>query len=705
MGGAGAAIRRVGGVLRESPVTIPSLAIVALFGVWTVEQGGYSVTAWSPGAIAALALLVISVAAVPLRISSIPRAVLLALASLAALTALSYLSILWADVPGSAWEGANRTLLYLLVFAQFALWRRSGAAAMLVLLAWVLMTVGIATGVLLHLGGAASPAGFFSDGRLKYPLGYENSAAAAWMLAAWPALLLAARRAVPWLLRGLLAGGVVVLAELSLLSLSRGALFSAPIMLVLVFVLIPGRLRTFAVLVPVGAGIAAATPSVLRVGNDRVAGAVVGGTLHSAVSHVLIAGVAVAIVVALAAALDARAPAAAPVRGHLRSVTAAVAAVALAAVIAGGLAAAGNPVGRVEHAWNTFSSEKGYAANSSGGRLTSGFGSARHDFYRVALDQFAAHPLLGIGADNYREQYLAHGRSQETPRYPHSVELRTLSQLGIVGALILLALLLGGLLAAWRAMRGPEGLGRAVAAAAAAGFAYFLVHGSFDWFWETAGLGAPAFALLGLACAVLPGATHAPAPAGVPEGGDAAPAASATAATDRAAEAGRPERVGRGVRIALIALGCVAALAAAAAIAAPWLSQLEVREAARIWRVRPAAAYDRLQQAANLNPLSDEAQVIAASIALRYGELRRADQLFALALQRDPGDAYAVLERGAIASTQGRRAQARALLERAARLAPRDALTREALERVRAGGTISVAELNGAILDRARQLE
>ncbi len=175
-------------------------------------------------------------------------------------------------------------------------------------------------------------------------------------------------------------------------------------------------------------------------------------------------------------------------------------------MLAGGLAAAGDPVARVRHAWDTFKSPKGYAANSTtGSRLTSGLGSSRYDFYRVALDEFAAHPLLGIGADNFAEPYLAHGRSTETPRYPHSVEMRTLVQTGLVGALLAVVGLGAALLAAWRALaRHPDPLARAVAAAAMAGFAYWVVHGSFDWFWEFAGLGAPAFALLGLACSLAP---------------------------------------------------------------------------------------------------------------------------------------------------------------------------------------------------------
>ena len=45
-------------------------------------------------------------------------------------------------------------------------------------------------------------------------------------------------------------------------------------------------------------------------------------------------------------------------------------------------------VTRVRHGWDTF--KAGYSANSAGSRLTSGLGSSRYDFYRVALDEFVA---------------------------------------------------------------------------------------------------------------------------------------------------------------------------------------------------------------------------------------------------------------------------------------------------------------------------
>ena len=89
----------------------------------------------------------------------------------------------------------------------------------------------------------------------------------------------------------------------------------------------------------------------------------------------------------------------------------------------------------------------------SGNRLLSGFGSNRYDFYRVAFDEFLDHPVLGIGADNFQQEYLARGHSDETPRYPHSLELRALSQSGVVGTLAALAGLVAALFAGTAAVR------------------------------------------------------------------------------------------------------------------------------------------------------------------------------------------------------------------------------------------------------------
>lgn len=675
--------------LREAPATAPSLVAMALFVLWATDQAGYPLTHWAPGGLIVLALLAIVVGLAGLRFAQAPRAVRVAVGCLAAYTALSFLSILWANVPADAWEGANRTLLYLLVFALFALWPQNGRSAALLLGAWTVAMIVLAGFVALHVNAAAHSTArlqsLLPGGRLTYPSGYANANAAQWLIAFWPALLLAREPRLHWGLRALFAGGAVLLAQVALLSVSRGSLYATPVMLVLVFALLPGRTRTFALLVAVGAGIGAASPAVLRVGERIEHGLPAAAAVHTAVLAIFLAAVAVGLAVAVGGALESRMTLSQRSAVRVRRGVGATGLAALAIVLVGGLIAAGNPIARARHAWDTFKSPRGYAADSSGNRLISGLGSNRYDFYRVALDEFVAHPLVGIGVDNFRQQYMAHGRSNETPRYPHSVELRTLTETGLAGVLLALAGLGAALLAGWRALRTDDRLAGGVAAAALAGFAYWTVHGSVDWFWEFAGLGGPAFALLGLACALAPR--------------DSSHAGREAASVSRRRGRGRGST---GRRLALLGV-VVVAFAAAASLIAPWLSQLQIERAAHVWAGAPRTAYAKLNDAAKLNPLSDEPYLVAGSIALRFGDLTRADHEFALALQRAPEDVYATFERGAIASARGDRARALMLLARALRLDPRDSLVREALHAVAHGERLNVEKLNRSILLKARQ--
>jgi tetratricopeptide (TPR) repeat protein/predicted secreted protein len=543
---------------------------------------------------------------------------------------------------------------------------------------WTLALILLAAYVAVRIDSSTGKSfeALFAGERLSYPVGYPNATAAQWLMAFWPALLLARGTRLPWALRGLFAGGAVILADVALLSLSRGSLLATPVMVVLVFALVPQRLRTFATAVPVALGIGATAPFLLRVGDRIRAGQSPYTATHTAVLALLLTALLVGLVVAAAAAFESSRPVSRETARDVRRVVTALALATLLAVVVGGLAAAGNPIKRATHAWDSF--KGGYTSETaSSNRLLGGLGSNRYDFYRVALNEFASHPILGIGVDNFSQQYLAHGRSDETPRYPHSVELRALTETGLVGALLAVLGLGAALLAGWRAMRAPDELARTVAAAALAGFAYWAVHGSFDWFWEFAGLGASAFALLGIACSLAP--------------------ASSSRLVSRV-------RVERPVRLFLAAGAGLLALVAVTSLVAPWLSERQIQSAARIWPKAPLAAYARLADATKLNPLSDRAYLVEGSIALRFGDLSRADRAFANALGRVPNDAYAALELGAIASESGEHVRALGLLERAVRLNPRDPLTRQALQTIRSGKRVNVEALNRSILFNAEHL-
>jgi hypothetical protein len=649
-------------------VALPCAVAVAIIGWWALDAGGFAVNLWAPGGLVLLGLVTVAALVLPNRWRELPAPVVVAAGALAAYTAWSAASIAWAADPGAALEGATRTLLYLVAFCLFALWPLRGAAAGALLALWIASVAVAGLVVALRVTGTADPGALFTDGRLRAPTGYANATAALLMMPVLPAVVLSAARAVPWWGRGLAAGAAVGLASVALLTVSRGAVLGTPIAVLVLLVALPNRFRHFYALVPVVAGVALNAPLLLDVGAAVNAGRGP-AALDTALLHVAVAATAVACLVAALAWLERRRGAAV---ASVAPVARGLAVALIAAGLLAGIVAVGNPVDRVDHAWTSF--KGGYAENDqSTNRLLGGLGSARYDFYRVGLDAYRARPVLGLGADNYYARYLRDGASQETPRYPHSLEIRALAQTGLVGAVLLTLALASALLAAFRGMRQGGRLRRVTAQAATMAVVYWIVHGSADWFWEWAGLSVPAFALLGLAA----GLSRAPRPAAGP-----AP----------------PPR--RSLRAAAV----VVAGALALPLAALWVADREQRSAAAGFARDPSTAYARLRLAADLNPLAAAPEDLAGSIALRLGDLPRADAAFARALERVPTDQYAVLERGAIATSQGRQAAAVVLLARAVELAPRDELARQALAIARSGGAIDVAELNRRILDAAARL-
>jgi tetratricopeptide (TPR) repeat protein len=659
--------------LRAAPITVPCLGIVVLLAWFAADRGGYPISTWAPGGIVALALLAVALWTVPNDWRAVPRTVVAAAALLALYAAWSFASIAWAADPGAAWEGSNRTLMYVVVFCLFALWPQRTQTAAVVLGLWVVAIGGIALVEALRVPLVADPRTLFSAGRLMPPAGYPNATAAVFLMAFWPAVALAASRRVPPVLRGVFAATAVVTFDVSLLALSRGAVLALPICAVLFVALVPGRLRHLVTLVPIAIACGAAVPALIHLTD------VVGvyqpppgiGAADAAGRAMLAGALVVALVVGLVARLEVRRPPAEATAARLRRLGhAGFGAAGVVAVLAA-LVVMGNPITRIDDAWTSF--KGGYSTDATGSRLGSGLGSNRYDFYRVAVRVFRDHPVAGIGADNFFQQYLRDGHSAETPSFPHSIELRALTQTGVVGALLLFGAFAAALAAVWRVLRArrADDLGAAVAGGAAIAFVYWLVHGSADWFFEFPGLSIAAFAMLGLAASLGP----------------------------RRAEVGvlsRPSSTVLGPVTAVLVL-------AAVALFGLWGSDHEVKAAAKTYVKTPNAAYERLDRARTLDPFSDRADSLAGSIAGRLGDLRRADAAFGRALARVPDDQYATLERGVIASATGRPAEAQRLLARAAQLAPRDATTREALKIVRSGGTLDLAAVNQRILSGAQQ--
>jgi tetratricopeptide (TPR) repeat protein len=436
---------------------------VALFAWWAVADGGYAPGAWYPGAVVLLVALAGSVR--PWMLRGLPPAPRLALAALAGFTAWSFCSIAWADARGDAWDGANRTLLYLTLFALFAAvpWTLGEAAAGLGVFA--LATAGVG-GWEIGRAVAGDTAGVFLDGRLAAPVGYENASAALFLVAFWPALLLAAHRPAPRWRRAVMLATSGLLLQLTILAQSRGALVAGVVTLALAVALVPDRAALSAALLAVAAVTAASLPTLLTVYEAAPEEPDLGP-----IAIALGLSAALLFAAGLALARTERWAARVPPR---RAVVAATVLVAAGAALA---IAVGAP------------------ADS---RFAAGPGSGRYDLWRVATLEFAQHPVAGVGADNFAHDYVRERRRREEPLYPHSLVLRSVAQLGAVGGVLLALFLAAVVLAVRKPAPGDVGA-RAVAVAALVAGTAWVVHGSIEWLWEVPAVAAPAMACLGVA--------------------------------------------------------------------------------------------------------------------------------------------------------------------------------------------------------------
>src|SRR4051794_24933066 len=431
-----------------------------------------------------------------------PRPVAVATGLLWLYAAWSYLSITWAGQKGDAWDGANRTVLYAVVFSLFAVWPMRARAAATVLGAFALAVAGVGLIELLKANSSSHVLGYFLDARFAEPVGYPNANVCLWFAAFLPCVTLGSRRELHPALRGLFLASASLLGGLALMGQTRGWLYAAPLVILIYLVASPDRVRTAVALIAVLAAATVYRGPVEHVHDSFAHPASVDGALAHATSALLWTSLVLGVLTAAVAYADRRVRVS---RGLARRANRGLLTAGAIVLVVGGVvlaASAGHPVSRLQSAWNDF--KRGPQPTGSEARFNFALGSNRYDFWRVAWLEARQHPVGGVGADNFQEQYFEHRHSNETPLYPHSIGFRALASTGFVGAALLFAAIASALVAAWGAIRRRSGMGAATAAGAAAWFLYWLAHGSVDWFWEFPALGLGALAMLGLATSLLP---------------------------------------------------------------------------------------------------------------------------------------------------------------------------------------------------------
>ncbi len=277
-----------GSRLRTATYWAAPLAVLFALWLWLAfSSGGYLPRQWLPaGLVLGLFGLVVAVfIAYPRR----PRQLSLAVLTLFGLFAVWVaFSALWADSVTRVWLEAARTFGFLLVFALALLYLTDPRARrvfryLVMGAAFVLLAACV-----WRLWSTGNIAGLFNDNRLYYPLSYPNNAATLFLVAFWPLMWLAAGKEERAPVRGIALGLATGLLGLTIMTQSRGAMWSMAITLVLAFIVTPIRLRTLFYLLVPALLMVYAFPHLNRYwleGPEAVGGAVAARSLSGGIDH------------------------------------------------------------------------------------------------------------------------------------------------------------------------------------------------------------------------------------------------------------------------------------------------------------------------------------------------------------------------------------------------------------------------------------
>ena len=426
---------------------LPAAGAFALVTALAFDEGGYAPTAWGWSGVVLFAVLAVLLA----RGAGRPgRPALLLAAGLVALAVWAAASVAWSSHVSASILDAERTLVYV------------GAAAL-----FVLAPAGpaLAAGV---LAGATAAALYglleFEEGeRLIEPIGYANGMAILAVLGLLLATGFAARAARTSAACAAAAAGPTLAATLYF-TYGRGAWLALAAGLAVGALLGPRRLQLAAT------ALALAVPAALAL----VVAARLGASLSFAAALVLLTALSAAVPFALR--LREYRPSR---RIELGFAATLVALPVLVCAVA--LVKLGGPAG----AYDSFRAAPNPTHGDPSRRVFNLSGRNRADYWSVAWHSYEDHPALGGGAGTYARTWLRERPVPQPVRDAHNLYLETLSELGPLGLVFLLAALAAPF-AARRTDWAPVAL---------APYAAFLAHAAQDWDWEL-----PAVTVAALAC-------------------------------------------------------------------------------------------------------------------------------------------------------------------------------------------------------------
>jgi O-Antigen ligase len=416
---------------------------------------------------------------------------------LAAFVVWILLSALWSDSHDRVLIEFDRALLYLVLFLLFAFTARTSSR-----IPWLVRGLAAASVVVCAVGlfsrlrpDLLETTANLAINRLAYPLTYWNALG---LLAAIGILLLlglSASRTEWRVTRALAAAAVPILAVTVYFTFSRGALLGLAFALPL-FVFAgrsAGMLGTLGATIPTTlyAILEAYQQDELSSNTPKTAEAVSQGEHLLAV---VIACAVLAFLIRLVAAflVDARVQAIEVTDERRRTAWIATGgAFAVAVVIA---VAAGLP-GWVSDQYDAFVHSAPKAENGDFRvRFTDPSNNGRLNHWEASIDEFREEPLHGGGAGTYEYAWNRHRDVQLRVVDGHGLYTEVLGEYGIVGLVLLVAVLVGIVVTLVLRLSSRN---RTLYAAILAAVVAWAVHAGFDWDWEMPAVTAWVFAAAG----------------------------------------------------------------------------------------------------------------------------------------------------------------------------------------------------------------
>jgi hypothetical protein len=636
--------------LEESSALISPIALI--LGL-ALAGGGFVLSQRHIAGLAVWGVVVVLLALGAAGRATLGRPFYWATGLIAGLAVFSAFSSLWSGSIELSVTEADRVLVYLGFFlAAFLIaqteQRRQRFAEGIGISLIALAVIALATRLLPDLSWFGPDPG--GNARLGYPLGYWNAngfafgvAAAMWM----------SRRSLNATLRRLAVAALPVVMLALYLTYSRGGLLALLVACGCLIALSHDRIWLLATL---AIGALGALPAIVVTQDKRALADNIAGqaAVDQGLTVLLILAAGCLLAVGLYWLLRRLESSENEVTGRavalsrnprvLKTVAAALAVLAIGAVVAVG--------GR---AWDQFSSSDVQFSSYPESHFTDPSGTGRSEMWRVALDAFGEDPVAGHGAGTYRFSWDELRHIELKLLDAHSLYLEAFAELGLIGGLLVIALV-GALLwtgfAAWRAASGPRRELHAVLLAACVAFA---VGAGIDWFWEIAVVGAIFFLAAGALVAARCGQL----------------------AQARAEANGQAERRRFGLAVAGLAVAWITALA----LIGPLLVDREIdasNAAAADGQIE--SAIDHADTARSIEPWAATPYVQLGLLAESQGDYATAAERLTQAIDREEDNWQLYYLRARVEREGGDEAAAGADLAEARRLNPEEACLQEGFE-------------------------